>query len=160
MGSWAGGDDTLVGDNSRNDLRGGAGNDTLDGRLSQDVLDGGGGIDTATYAGHTGSAASVAVTLDGLANDGNQEDFDRSDNVMTENVVGTAGPDALVGDGAANLLDGGGGNDTVDGGLGGDTLLGGDGTDLADYSARTIGVEVESADRPPKATRFRPTSRI
>ena len=70
-------DDTLNGDEDSDTLNGGNGTDTLNGGLDSDTLDGGlgadainggpGGSDRVNYSSRT---AGVAVTFDGVANDG------------------------------------------------------------------------------------------
>ncbi|HEX5620211.1 MAG TPA: hypothetical protein VFX51_17455 [Solirubrobacteraceae bacterium] len=140
-------DDVLVGSEGDDTLDGGGGNDSLDGRggddslqggTSTDIVVGGEGIDIATY-----SQGPVAVTLDGVANDGNPGNALRgiapeADNVQTEGVSGSVGNDVLVGNAGPNRLEGGAGDDTIrggddrdriDGGPGVDTLLGEAGPD-------------------------------
>jgi hypothetical protein len=107
-------------------LMGGDGDDTLDGGLGADVLIGGAGTDTADFSARTGS---VAVTLDGTANDGQAGEGDNVSGNSIESVTGGGADDSLTGSAAANALMGGAGNDTLDGGAGGDTLDGGDGGD-------------------------------
>ena len=170
------GDDFLLGGPLSDQLNGGAGNDVLDGwegadtltgglgsdsfymgecsgspcapATSADAVVGGDGVDIATY--HRDS--NVAVTLDGIANDGGPGE---GDNVATdvENLVGGWGEDMLTGTAAANDIDGGAGagdgpTGDVLNGLGGNdtlhtnnpfrsTLNGGGGNDHL-YSARTL----------------------
>jgi Ca2+-binding RTX toxin-like protein len=152
------GDDYLAGSNAVNKLEGGAGGDSilglggadtilagsgddpaLDGGVGADLVDGGLGTDTAVYSSR---GQSVAVSLDGLGNDGTDLTLDgvseENDNVITtENVVGGSGNDVLAGSSIPNQLDGGPGNDTLHGdsagspgGLAdGDALTGGPGAD-------------------------------
>jgi Ca2+-binding RTX toxin-like protein len=151
--------DTLIGDDGPNRLAGGAGGDRIDGgggadRIEggdgDDALDGGSGADdVAGGAGVDGTSYGsrsdgVAVSLDGLANDGNAEDL-FADNLRAdvENVTGTGHDDVLRGSAADNLLDGLfgdnrleglGGNDTLTASnRGSDVLDGGDGIDTASY---------------------------
>jgi len=142
------GDDILVGNSASNQLVGMDGKDTLDGRGGSDDLYGLDGVDTVLYTSRT---ASVAVDLDGVADDG---EAGEGDNVHddVENVSGGSGADTLVGDADANVLAGGAGNDTLaggagddtlDGGGGADVLGGGGGVDLATYAARTVAVAVD-----------------
>jgi Ca2+-binding RTX toxin-like protein len=86
-----------------------------------DQFGGGAGTDTVTYANRS---AAVAVTKDGLANDGSAEE---RDNVHTdvEAVTGGSGADTLLGGSDRDLLDGGRGSDELHGGLGDDSLTGG-----------------------------------
>lgn len=150
------GDDTLKGSGGADELRGEGGNDTLigdgpsDHGISADILDGGAGVDVLqdyVFAGETRFAPAIAVSLDGIANDGRPGE---GDNVIgVERVVsGSAG--SFTGDaadnefvapevGAAGVLIGNGGNDTltggdshgdrIDGGPGDDVLTGGFGDD-------------------------------
>src|SRR5204862_547399 len=100
-------DDHLSGDANANVLTGGGGNDSLDGGFGADVLTGGGGVDTARYNART---APVAVSLDGVANDGEAHE---GDNVSVENVLGGSGGDRLTGGPGKDSMSGGGGNDTL-----------------------------------------------
>lgn len=59
-------DDLLLGGVGADELVGAGGDDTLDGRSGADVLAGGPGDDRASYERRV---ASVAVSLDGAAND-------------------------------------------------------------------------------------------
>jgi hypothetical protein len=122
----------------------GGGNDTFDGGSGADGVFGGAGTDTATYAGRT---ASVFVSLDNEANDG---EAGEGDNVHqdVENVTGGSGDDSFTGGPGANVLKGevgddvlvgersvdedpvAGGNDSIFGGPGADALAGGDGNNL------------------------------
>jgi len=113
----------LAGDDALNGARG---DDDLDGGPGADDLRGGPGTDAVLYGGRQGS---VAVTLDGAANDG---EAGERDNVRgdVEAVFGGAGGDRLTGDARANLLDGAGGDDAILGDEGIDRLLGGDGDDV------------------------------
>lgn len=124
----AAGNDTLIGGN---------GNDVLDGGTGPDAIYGGPGTDTVTYASRT---ASVFVSLDGAANDGEAAEGDNvADDV--ENVTGGSGDDNITGSSAANIILGGAGNDVLLGersdsaqdpnytGSGNDSIFGGDGND-------------------------------
>jgi Ca2+-binding RTX toxin-like protein len=132
--SGGGGADTLL-DGALNCA--GGGNDTLDGGTGPDQIHGGPGTDTVTYASRT---ASVFVTLDGAANDGEAGEGDKvADDV--ENVTGGSGDDSITGSAAANVINGGGGNDVLlgepsgssfdpgAGSSGNDVISGGDGAD-------------------------------
>ena len=90
-------------------LVGGSDDDTLDGGSGPDTFDGGGGRDLADYGVRT---ATVALSLDGSANDGGKLE---GDNLLAsiEDVRGGAGADTLAGNAAANRLDGGDGKDTA-----------------------------------------------
>lgn len=160
------GNDTIVGSAGNNRLRGMAGNDSLsggdgddsfEGGKGNDTIEGGSGVDTMDYSR---SVTNLAVTLDGLANDGAFGEVDAI-GADVENCMGGSGNDLITGSPGANLLMGGGGNDTLIG-LGGiDTLLGeagndllqpgpeageaidgGDGTDTVSYAERTASVTV------------------
>jgi hypothetical protein len=119
------GDDGVFGGPEVDIVDGQAGNDWLDGGAGADVLNGGDGIDAVDYSSRT---APVAVTLDGVANDG---ELGEGDNVGTdvENVTGGAGDDTLTGSDSDNVLSGGPGNDILNGGLGADSYDGGPGND-------------------------------
>ena len=78
------GNDALLGGAPANVLSGGPGRDSLDGEAANDVLDGGtggdilvggAGTDTVSYAGRS---APVTASIDGLANDGEAGEADRS----------------------------------------------------------------------------------
>lgn len=116
---------TLVGNGGADVLTGGPGDDHLVGGLGADTMSGGGGTDTVDYSART---MDVAVSLDGVANDGS---VGEGDNVAAdvENVIGGLGSDLLVGNAGPNELDGGPGDDVIDGGGGQDVLHGGDGDD-------------------------------
>ncbi|HEX8105358.1 MAG TPA: calcium-binding protein [Solirubrobacteraceae bacterium] len=114
------GNDRLFGGSGANILKGGPGADVLTGGLGADVLDGGGGTDTMSYALRT---AGVAVTLNGLADDGADPNHDGTStaaeegdrDIAIENATGGAGQDTLKAKMAAvNVLTGGGGNDSLD----------------------------------------------
>lgn len=133
-----------------NRLRGSGGADVLDGGgLGADVLDGGLGIDTLTYAARAGA---VAVTLNGLADDGADPDRDgistpaeeADQDKGIENATGGAGRDRLTALGAAAaILTGGGASDRLnakdgsatpdhlDCGAGGEDTYAGDPADTA-----------------------------
>lgn len=141
------GNDSITGRDDRADtLRGGPGNDTLTGlggndSLSgetggdtfeqsdepdgADALSGGDGVDTVDYNERSSSEA-VTVSIDGVANDGDQPVGSENDNVLTdvENVRGSAGSDTIIGSLGPNTLMGGAGSDTVSGSGGDDELHG------------------------------------
>src|SRR4051812_38314695 len=162
------GDDQITGADGVDTLNGGAGADRLEGGLGadtfngdsgddvllggtgatgNDTLNGGTGTDVADYGSR---GVSLQISVDGLANDGQQGE---TDNVKTdvENVTGGSAGDALIGGTVANVLLGGGGDDTLDGdaandildgGAGADDLVGGAGTDLVTYAASAAPVTV------------------
>lgn len=151
------GNDQLAGGDGADSLFGDSGNDFLSGAQGcvscgndglADELFGGPDIDTVEYLDH---GLGVTVTIDGVANDGNENE---GDNVITdvENVTGTLiSSDTISGSNQANILDGLGGNDSLVGlsgddrlfcGAGtGDSANGGDGSfDTADSCETVIGV--------------------
>jgi Ca2+-binding RTX toxin-like protein len=170
----------LTGNGSRDDLQGLDGADTLDGGAADDKLTGGMGIDVehgglgndtfnegpapngaddlsgdvgGDLADYAARPASVAVKIDGIANDGDDPNHDGAgleemDNVRTdvENVRGGSADDTLVGSDLANKLTGSGGNDLLDGGLGADTMDGGNGVDTATYASRLVALVVTAFD--------------
>jgi len=141
------GNDTLIGNLLANNLNGGEGNDTVTGADGDDTvvgaagsdnLIGGTGTDTVGYGRRT---ASVTVTIDGIANDG---ELGESDNVAVdvENVNGGAAGDLLIGSDANNILNGNDGDDTLIGLGGSDAFVGGEGIDSVSYEGRTEPVAV------------------
>ena len=113
--------DVLRGGDQADRLTGGSEDDVLDGGTDADTLIGAGGTDTITYAGSRGA---VAVTLDGVRNDGadpnsdgvssvaEEHDLDRT----VENAIGGDAGDILrapLADGVVNVLRGVLGNDTL-----------------------------------------------
>jgi Ca2+-binding RTX toxin-like protein len=151
-----GGNDVLRGGSGNDRLEGGPGADSLDGAAGNDSelggdgndtfsqgrvpngadgLQGGGGVDDVGYGKRN---AGIAVSLDGVANDG---EAGEGDNVGTdvETVGGGSGSDRIVGNAAQNRLDGGAGNDFIDGRAGADTLNGGRGAD--EIGSRDLSVD-------------------
>ena len=116
-------DDTFIGNNGSNILRGLAGDD---------ILNGGKGRDEVRYDrdDRHGGDSGVTVNLQqGTATDG----FGDTDTLRNiENVRGSEYNDRITGDGKANQLEGEGGNDKLYGMNGKDTLSGGAGRDLLD----------------------------
>jgi Ca2+-binding RTX toxin-like protein len=102
-------DDTLIGDEQNNFLRGQAG---------ADALFGGGGSDTADYfssgAGITVSLANPGINTGEAAGD----TYDSIENIRGSNhadiLTGNAGNNFLMGMGGGDVLNGGGGSDTAD----------------------------------------------
>ncbi|HEX8105362.1 MAG TPA: hypothetical protein VF533_22290 [Solirubrobacteraceae bacterium] len=152
-------DDYVNGNAYANRIEGGPGADKLFGNGANDTLvpgtgtgggsdggaddvDGGAGTDTVSYADRS---AGIAVSLDGLRNDGADADGDGSSSpteegdrdANLENVIAGAGADRLVGGSRANTLRGGAGADWLDGGLGADFLSGETGRDTVSYAGRT-----------------------
>jgi diguanylate cyclase (GGDEF)-like protein len=112
------GDDALYGSGGKDTLDGGDGNDTLGGGFGGDTIKGGPGNDTVTYAYFT---FPVAVSLDGAANDGIQNDRSNVE-ADVENVIGGSGADTLTGNGLANVIEGGPGTDVLRSNGGDDTI--------------------------------------
>jgi RTX calcium-binding nonapeptide repeat (4 copies) len=139
-------DDSLYGREGDDTLNGLAGNDDLDGGPGADTLNGGAGTDAATYGGRT---ATVTVTMDGKANDGEGGEGDKVGSDVEAIYGGKAG-DTLTGGRNADTIDGQGGNDSITGGNGVDFLFGGDGNDTInsrDGKAETVDCGAGNADR-------------
>ena len=133
---------TMNGGTTGDVLYGGPRGDTLNGEAGPDVfhpgtgadrVNGGDGNDSANYGDRT---AALALSLDGVANDGQSWE---GDNLATdiEQLIGGSGNDRLVGSNTANALWGQAGDDVLDGRGAGDWVNGGAGSDTADYSSRT-----------------------
>jgi uncharacterized delta-60 repeat protein len=162
-----GGNDTLDGGAGIDALFGGAGDDTLlageifdptrrPGTFQGDYYSGGPGNDTIDYSGRSRRDDDLAISLDGVANDGRvagRSAAAEGDNVGVdvENVIGGGGNDViagsaannrLVGNGGDDIIRGGAGDDILDGGTGRDWMFGGFGNDTADYSSRTAGLRI------------------
>jgi serralysin len=134
-------DDTLVGNNLRNRLEGGAGNDTLNaqgeadilvGGDGDDVLNGGTGRDTASYY-DASAGVTVSLLLQNMFQDTIGAGFDRL--VAMDDLEGSGFADVLTGNGLGNRLTGLAGDDRLTGGDGDDVLTGGDGDDRLDGGA-------------------------
>jgi len=136
----AAGDDVLTGYAGNDTLDGGDGDDRLDGGSGGDTLTGGAGNDTVSYAG---SAAGVQVNLaTGLGHGGDAE----GDKLATlENIVGSDFDDDLVATAGVNALHAGLGDDVLEGGDGADVLDGDDGSDTASYAGAAAGVTASLA---------------
>lgn len=91
-----------------------------------DDYQGGAGFDT--FAVRYGQDAPVHISLDDVADDGDEP---QTDNVHSdvEDIIGADEPDTFTGSAASNVIDGGLGSDVIDGGAGSDILLGGPGDD-------------------------------
>ena len=149
------GADTLRGQEGDDNLYAGDGNDILDGGPEADWIEDDGGDDSVTggpgsdtnkngpgrdtFAGGDGSdrvnyehrVNPVSVTLDGVADDGENGEGDNAQ-IDVEEAFGGSGNDRIVGNAAANLLIGGGGNDSLVGGAGDDRIEGSEGDDTID----------------------------
>jgi len=143
---WGGlGADTIDGDDGDDTLNGDAGDDIfLCGTSTNgaDVMSGGAGTDLADYSSRT---ATLTITVNGTANDG--EDGE-TDNVKTdvENVYGGSGPDDITGSSGNNVLEGRDGDDAIHGAAGNDTIVGGDGDDELYGDAGNDTFDEEAAD--------------
>ncbi len=148
-----GGNDVMTGGDGSDSLRGGGGNDTMHGQggndaaywdAGADAINGGAGTDSLSYSE---APKKVAITLDGLANDGTLGEGDNVGNdiervggseyadTMTGNdgpngLSGWEGKDLILGGGGADQIWGDTGNDELRGEAGDDTITGGDGIDL------------------------------
>ena len=125
-----GGNDTIIGSDSYDQIEGGTGDDYIEGGAGGDSMWGNGfnhpdlNNDTLAY---TTSDAGVLINLaTGAASGGHAEgDFFSG----FTNLIGSAHADDLTGSSENNLIDGGFGNDTLSGDGGNDTLIGGKGDD-------------------------------
>jgi RTX calcium-binding nonapeptide repeat (4 copies) len=146
-----GNDNPVYGYGGNDHLNGGIGSDNLIGGPGDDVVDGGPGDDYLediaygteadsagrdTYVGGGGSdrlnldgrSEDLALSLDGVANDGAAGEGDNiGPDIST--VIGGHGVDTFTGNAGANAFEGGEGNDTVNGAGGDDNLVGGAGND-------------------------------
>jgi Ca2+-binding RTX toxin-like protein len=148
------GDDDIFMNTGVNVINGGPGDDEMRGFAGADTFIGG---TSGTAGGQNGSvgdrvlyrnqSANVAITMDGLANDGEncavvatcEDDLISSDVEIAE---GGDGNDTFVGNSSANRFDGNAGNDTFQGSLGtgpdgADTFNGGSDVDTVTYATRT-----------------------
>jgi hypothetical protein len=172
------GDDDLQSDASSDLLDGGAGNDMLspddDDSGPGDVVVGGPGEDTLQTGNPTGTNGPIAVSFDGVANDGYpgendnyatdledlsatgsspSVDFVGNDarNVVqlrsesADTVRGLGGDDLIDGANGNDILDGGDGNDTIYGGGNDDTITGGPGVDSLNGEGSGSGLFVSVA---------------
>ena len=139
------GDDTIIGDPSKNTLEGNGGVDQIQGAGDDDIISGGPGSDT-NLSGGSGvdmiDGGADDDTIDG--GDGDDKTTDSSTFALTggagnDSIDGGSGADDIDGGedndasaGPASALTGGSGNfaDTIDGGNGNDEIDGGDGADV------------------------------
>jgi len=127
-----GGEDTLDGGTGNDELYAGEDDDILHASEGADVLDGDEGWDTVDYSERS---EGVAVSLDGLANDGWSADgpvpLTEGDNVTetVEEVHGTSAADKLIAGAGRNELIGFDGGDRIKGGAGIDVIAAGRGRD-------------------------------
>lgn len=152
-------DDTLTGNDDRNNIIGDAGNDTMSGGGGKDKLDGGAGSDSmdggsgSAWVQYAGSDAGVSVDLNSTEAGQIATGGHATGDTLTgfENVLGSKFDDVLTGDTANNILIGdkgddtiygGDGKDVIRGGQGADTLDGGDGEDWLQYNGSSDAVFV------------------
>jgi Ca2+-binding RTX toxin-like protein len=150
--------DILTGDAANNLLEGGGGDDVLTGLGGNDTIDGGAGRDQVDYSAQAGEvnlaldgATQVFAVVGGVIKDalrnienvlgGLSNDVLVGD-LLDNSLSGRAGGDVLQGEGGQDSLLGDAGDDTVKGGEGFDYLDGGLDVDTADYSEKTVSVEV------------------
>lgn len=140
--------DTIIGNASANEFRGGAGNDslsggdgndTLMGGIGADTLIGGNGLDTLSYAE---AAGSIYVDLQsglGYAGEANGDSLSG-----LEHVIGSSMRDSIHGGASDGHLFGGDGNDQMLSRAGNHTLDGGagDGDEINYYYSTSSGVTI------------------
>ena len=172
--------DSITGDNARNDIHGGdggdtlignggddvlygeAGNDVLLGGPGDDVLDGGAGENYTSY-----SDAPSGVDIDLNINNSYQGTGGAGSDwlINIQDVAGSNYNDTILGDGNNNklfgldggdTLNGGGGDDDIVGGNGADVLTGGSGSDTFIFEATTD----STMSAPDLITDFSPGDRI
>lgn len=167
------GNDDLDSDGSSDLLDGGPGNDEMTPDDNDpgggDVVVGGPGEDTLQTGNPTGGVAPIAVSFDGVANDGYVGEGDNyaadlenlsatgtspsinfvgndARNVVqlrsesADTVQGLGGDDLIDGANGNDVLDGGAGNDTIYGGGNDDTIIGGPGLDSMNGEGSTSGL--------------------
>jgi serralysin len=124
------GNDSLIGDQLSNVLKGGAGDDVLNGGAGNDTLSGGLGDDTYTID-NVGDVIieSLGEGTDLIRTTLRQIDLIDYDHIENLTYTGRSGS-TLIGNDMSNIIRGGSRNDVIQGGFGSDTLYGGDGTDL------------------------------
>ncbi len=168
------GNDAITGNDGNDGLDPGLGDDTAGGGAGSDELQsanlpdgadvfaGGPGADSVIYRSRLGS---LAVTLDGVADDGESGEGDnigadvegisggRGADALTGNdsdndITGGPGDDAIIGAGGADDLNGDEGVDTVSGGPGDDDVEGDDGADsiAGDGGNDTVSFEFRDGD--------------
>ncbi len=167
------GDDTITGNNSKNDLRGYAGHDSITalgeadqirgmngqdtisggdgadaihGQANPDTIDGGNGFDRVFYGySTTGMTINLgeADPATGFATDGEAGNDD--DRLLwIENISATRQADTITGNDLFNVIWGTQGDDWMDGRAGTDTLDGAEGTDTCLNGESTPGCEITS----------------
>lgn len=163
------GNDRLDGSGGNDVVRGGEGDDELagDGVIrGSDVIDGGPGIDHigSDWIQNDRGSGRLAISLDGVANDGHPGEHDNvvgverfdlfepaefvaggdgvffkllNTSVEPSSLTGGPGADTLVAYDSADTIDGKGGDDVIEGGYGDDTITGGPGRDQINADAGT-----------------------
>ena len=123
---WGGyGNDSITGGKGNDNLKGDAGDDYLEGGAGSDAFSGGDGDDLLDYSAR---AQNLAISLDGLRNDGAAGELDHVGDVDT--IKAGFGNDSIIGSFRNDDLRGGDGHDTIRGGGGADRLDGEDGDDV------------------------------
>jgi Ca2+-binding RTX toxin-like protein len=125
-----GGNDALYGGAGNDKLYGGDGNDVLDGGYGKNVLVGGDGDDTyhVNASDTVTEAKGKSGGVDTVITSTTNVDLDRFDNVENARVDGK-GDYKLLGNDLVNTLTGSDGDNLLDGGKGADRLIGGKGDD-------------------------------
>jgi Ca2+-binding RTX toxin-like protein len=133
------GNDTVLGSQFSDSLKGFDGNDTLVGGAGGDILVGGTGTDTASYAT---AAAAVVVVMEATSSNTGDALGDSYNSI--ENLAGSAFNDVLYGTtNIANVLNGAAGNDILVGRGGADRFIGGAGLDTVSYDSSFTGVRAD-----------------
>jgi Ca2+-binding RTX toxin-like protein len=160
------GNDTLNGTKGNDQVLGGDGDDQLQGddlNVGNDVIDGGNGVDTISGDWiQQDRSEGLAISLDGVANDGHPNERDNVVGVEkleltqaatvlagaaglnvriwntpggSSKVVGSDQGDQLRTDDLGDEIDGRGGNDSIEAGYGDDRIVGGPGQDTINADA-------------------------
>lgn len=123
-----GSNDTITSGDGGGSIDGEDGSDTLISGPGSDAIAGGSGYDALSYSARS---TSVAVSLDGVANDGASGENDAVESDF-ETITTGSGNDTIAGGSGDETLDGGDGSDSLSGGAGQDNLTGGQGDDAFD----------------------------
>lgn len=124
------------------DASGGSGDDVFAGGPGSDSMAGGDGTDTVDYSMRN---ESLAISLDGVVNDGAVGEGDELA-VDIEAATGGSGDDQLSAGNSSAKLDGGPGNDTITGSGDEDLLIDGPGLDAIDGGLGDDVVAVTAGD--------------
>jgi Ca2+-binding RTX toxin-like protein len=133
-----GSNDSITGGLAADTIEGGAGNDTLDGGADNDTLNGGDDNDSIVGAegndsidgGSGNDTVSAGMGLDTVFAGEGDDSLDGG--AENDTLVGGNGNDTIIGGDGDDTIDAGFGNDTVTGGAGRDTIHAGDGNDSVD----------------------------